>query len=235
MSKEDTDEREDTKDESEDKVDPRFEKLEKENAELKATTQRSLEEAATARGQVQVILDQIQRAAAAGDPQAQSAEKQVKTLRDEFDDDPVAAMNKLVTMRVGPIVQEYFGRTADTEREAAKVKHGKTFDRYEKEIDDFMKDMPLDVKAKPGSYTQALKYVRSLHLDDEIEEARKAERERAAQPEGASLSEPDKEKKRALSRDEREVMKNFNMDEDEWERYSTVGGVRPAKRKGKAA
>jgi len=236
MAKEDEAEKVDTQDEEkDDQQSSRFEKLEKENQELRAQTQRSLEEAATARGQVQVILDQIQRAAAAGDPGAQQAQEKVKTLRDEFDDDPVAAMNKLVTMRVGPIVQEYFGRTADTEREAAKVKHGKTFDKYEKEIDDFMKDMPLDVKAKPGSYTQALKYVRSLHLDDEIEEARKQERERAAQPEGASLSEPEKEKKRALSRDEREVMKHFSMDEDEWERYSTVGGVRPTKRKGKAA
>jgi len=227
-------EKADTQDEE--KADPRFDRLEKENAELKATTQRSLEEAATARGQVQVILDQIQRAAAAGAiPDAARVEKEAKTFRDRFDDDPVAAMNDLVTMRVGPIVQEYFGRTADTEREAAKVKHGKTFDKYEKEIDEFMKDMPLDVKAKPGSYTQALKYVRSLHLDDEIEDVRKQERERASQPEGASLAEPKEERKKALSRDEREIMKAFNMDEDDWERYSTPGGVRPAKRKSKAA
>jgi hypothetical protein len=218
--------------ETEEKAD-RFTRLEKENQELRASTQRSLEEASAARGQVQLILDQIQRAAAAGDQNAQQAEKQVKTLRDQFDEDPVAAMNNLVTMRVGPIVQEYFGRTAETEREATKARLGEQFTKYEKEVDEFMKDMPLDVKAKPGSYTQALKYVRSLHLDDEIEAARKQERERASQPEGASLSEPDKEKRKALSRDEREVMKHFNMDEDEWERYSTVGGTRPPK-KGKS-
>lgn len=206
----------------------RFARLEAENRDLRGTTQRALEEGAAARGQVQLILDQIQRAANAGD---QDARKAVKSLRDKFDDDPVAAMNDLVTMRVGPIVQEYFGRTADTEREAARLKHGKQFDKYEGEIDEFMKDMPLDVKAKPGSYTAALKYVRSQHLDEEIEEAKKAERERASQPEGASPAESEKEHRKPMTRDEREVMKAFDMSEDDWNRYNTVGGVRPSKEK----
>jgi hypothetical protein len=209
----------------------RFDRLERENQELKATTQRSLEEAAAARGQVSVILEQIQRAAAAGDQQAQAAQQQVKSLRDRFDDDPVAAMNELVTMRVGPIVQEYFGRSADNERDAARQKHGKTFEKYEAEIDEFMRDMPLDVKAKPGSYTAALKYVRSQHLDDEIEEAKKAERERASNPEGASPAESGEGRKKALSKDEREIMKAFEMDEDDWDRWATPGGVRPTPKK----
>jgi hypothetical protein len=209
------------------------ERLKQENSEFRAVANRSLEEAAGARGQVQLILDQIQRAASTGD---QTAQRAVKTLRDRFDDDPVAAMNELVTMRVGPIVQEYFGRTADTEREAARQKHGKQFEKYEGEIDEFMKDMPLDVKAKPGSYTAALKYVRSQHLEEEVEEARKQERERISRPEGASPAESEKERKKAISRDEREVMKHFDMDEDDWAKWGTVSGERPAKtKKGKAA
>jgi hypothetical protein len=216
------------KDEGAESLADRFARLEAENRDLRGTTQRALEEGAAARGQVQLILDQIQRAAAAGD---QSAVKAVKSLRDKFDDDPVAAMNELVTMRVGPIVQEYFGRSADNERENARLKHGKTFDKYEGEIDEFMKDMPLDVKAKPGSYTAALKYVRSQHLDDEIEEAKKAERERASQPEGASPAESEKEARKPMTREEKEVMKAFDMSEDDWNRYNTVGGIRPTKEK----
>jgi hypothetical protein len=205
----------------------KFEQLEKENQELRGTTQRALEEGAAARGQVSLILDQIQRAASQGDPQAQRA---VKTLRDRFDEDPVSAMNDLVTMRVGPIVQEYFGRTADTERDAARIKHGKQFEKYESEIDEFMKDMPLDVKAKPGSYTAALKYVRSQHLEEELEEARKEERERASRPEGASAAEP-RERKTPLTREEREVMKAFDMSEDDWSKWGTPAGDRPRKAK----
>ena len=214
----------------------RLEKLERENAELRTTSQRSLEEASAARGQVQLILDQIQRAAAQGNPEAREAQGRVQSMRDKFDEDPVGAMNELVTMRIGPVLQEYFGRSAETEREAAKVKHGKLFDKYEKEIDEFMKDMPLDVKAKPGSYTAALKYVRSQHLEEEIEEGKKEERERASRPEGASAAEPDRARERPLSREEREIMREFDMGEDDWAKWSTPGGVRPkAQRKTKAA
>src|SRR5262245_54162917 len=62
-----------------------FEQLQRENQELRGTTQRALEEGAAARGQVGLILDQIQRAASQGDATAQKA---VKTLRDRFDEDP---------------------------------------------------------------------------------------------------------------------------------------------------
>jgi hypothetical protein len=198
---------------------------------MRAVRQRSLEEAGAARGQVSVILEQIQRAAAAGNVDAQ---KQVKTLRDRFDEDPVAAMNDLVTMRVGPIVQEYFGRSADTEREAARQKHGEVFDKYADEIDDFMKDMPLDVKAKAGSYTAALKYVRSQHLEEEIEDAKRKERERASQPEGASSAEVDKGKSKPITREEREIMKAFEMSEDDWTKWGTPDGTRPRRDKGRS-
>jgi len=205
----------------------RFEQLQAENQELRGTTQRALEEGAAARAQVSLILDQIQRAASQGD---QTAQRAAKTLRDRFDEDPVSAMNDLVTMRVGPIVQEYFGRTADNERDVARSKHGKQFDKYEAEIDEFMKDMPLDVKAKPGSYTAALKYVRSQHLEEELEEARKEERERASRPEGASAAEP-RQRKEPLSREEREIMKAFSMDEDDWQKWGTPAGDRPRAKK----
>lgn len=206
--------------------------LERHGEELRSVTQRSLEEAAQARGQVSTILDQIQRAAANANDRG--AQQQVKTLRDKFDEDPVAAMNELVTMRVGPIVQEYFGRTADTERDRARMQHGKTFDKYADEVDEFMRDMPLDVKAKPGSYTAALKYVRSQHLDDEIEEAKKAERERASNPEGASPAESEGRKSAPMTKDQREVMKAFDMDEDDWQKWDTTGGHRPVKPKGRS-
>lgn len=231
------DEKLDTQDETTEKdekdvdLSEKVARLEAENQEMKAVTGRSLEEAAAARGQVSVILEQIQRAAAAGNVDAQ---KQVKTLRDRFDEDPVAAMNDLVTMRVGPIVQEYFGRTADTEREAARLKHGKVFEKYADEIDEFMKDMPLDVKAKAGSYTAALKYVRSQHLEEEVEEARKQERERASQPEGASSAEVDKGKAKPITREEREIMKAFDMSEDDWSKWGTPDGTRPRKEKGRS-
>jgi len=214
-------------------------RLKKENEEFKGVAQRSLEEAAGARAQVQVILDQIQRAAAQGEIPKQDAKKAVDSLREQFDMDPVKAMNDLVTMRVGPIVQEYFGRSADTERQAAYAAEPDLFKKYGSEVEEFMRDMPLDVKAKNGSYLAALKYVRSQHLEEEVEEARKAERERASQPEGASRAEPDKDRRKVLSREEREVMKiGFkDMSEEEWDKWNTPGGLRPprAKKGGKAA
>jgi hypothetical protein len=132
---------------------------------------------------------------------------------------------------MGPVIQEYFGRQAETNREVAIQRQPKLFEKYEREVDEFMKDMPLDVKAKPGSYEAALKYVRSQHLEEEVEEARKQEREKAAQPEGASAAESKTKEKRAVGKDEREIMKAFDMSEDEWDRFATPGGVRPAKAK----
>jgi len=228
---EETQDEQTEKPEKTDDISEKLSRLEAENQEMRGVTQRSLEEAAAARGQVSVILEQIQRAANAGNVDAQ---KQVKTLRDRFDEDPVAAMNDLVTMRVGPIVQEYFGRSADTEREAARQKHGKVFEKYADEIDDFMKDMPLDVKAKAGSYTAALKYVRSQHMEEEIEEAKKQERERASQPEGASLAETEKARAKPVTREEREIMKAFDMSEDDWSKWGTADGTRPRKEKGRS-
>jgi hypothetical protein len=219
-------------DKAEESLAEKFVRLEKENAELRQTTQASLSEASAARGQVQLILDQIQRAAASGDQQAQKTEK---SLREKFDDDPMSAVNELFTLRMGPVIQEYFGRQADSERASAYQRNPKQFEKYGREVDEFMKDMPLDVKAKPGSYEAALKYVRSTHLDEEVEAARKEERERASLAEGASAAEPDKRERRALSREEREIMKEFEMSEDEWQRWGTPGGVKPPKSKGKAA
>jgi hypothetical protein len=212
-------------------------RLERENQEFKSVAQQSLQEAAGARAQVQVILDQIQRAAAQGEIPKADAQKAVNSLREQFDMDPVKAMNDLVTMRVGPIVQEYFGRSAETERVAAYSAEPDLMKKYGPEVDEFMKDMPLDVKAKSGSYLAALKYVRSQHLEEEVEEARKAERERASRPEGASHAEPDKERAKVLSREEREVMKlGFkDMSESEWSKWNTPAGERPVKQKGKAA
>jgi|SRR5215471_392246 len=211
----------------------KFAALEKQHAELINQSHRDRQELANAKGQVQVILDQIQRAAAAGDQSAQKAEK---TLKDQFDEDPVRAMNDLVTMRVGPVVQEYFAERSQDERAQAVKENPEMFKKYGREIDEFMRDMPLDVKAKRGSYTQALKYVRSLHLDEEVEAARKDERERAAKPESPSPAEAERERKKAISRDEREVMKAFDMDEDDWAKWGTASGERPPKAKrGKAA
>lgn len=213
-------------------------RLKQENVEFKAIANQSLSEAAGARAQVQVILDQIQRAANAGEIPQREAQKAVHSLREQFDTDPVKAMNDLVTMRVGPIVQEYFGRSAETERVAAMQQEPEMMKKYGPEVDEFMKDMPLDVKAKSGSYLAALKYVRSQHHDEELEEARKAEREKLSRPEGASHAEPDKDRKKALTREQKEVMKlGFkDMDDDDWDKWNTPAGDRPAKpRKGKAA
>lgn len=210
----------------------RIARLERENVEMREGMRTSLREAAEARGQVQNILDQIQRAAAAGEITPEKAAKAQQTLKEKFDEDPMAAVNELFTMRMGPVVQEYFGRESDNQRDVAMQRQPDLFKKYGREVDEFMRDMPMDVKAKAGSYEAALKYVRSQHLEEEVEEARKQEREKASQPEGASAAESKSKERRVLSREEREVMKSgFDMSEDEWDRYSTPGGIRPAKKK----
>jgi hypothetical protein len=225
--------KEEAKEEGESSAD-KIARLERSNEEMRQGMQASLREASEARGQVQVILDQIQRAAASGEVSPERAAQATRTLKEKFDDDPMGAVNELFTMRMGPVIQEYFGREADNNRDLAHARNPDLFKKYGREVEEFMRDMPMDVKAKPGSYEAALKYVRSQHLEEEVEEARKQEREKAAQPEGASAAESKPKERRVMAKEEREIMKAFDMSEDDWDRYSTPGGIRPEKAKKRA-
>src|SRR5262245_51857042 len=186
-----------------------------ENAHLRGAVQTSTQAAGEARQYVGALLQKIQDVAA----KRQQAE-QVKTRADQFDEDPEQAVNQMFNERVAPIVGEYLTNTARANRNAAAKDLGDNWNRYEREIDEFMATMPLDVQAKPGAWESAYRYILAGHLDEELERRDKVAKERKQASESATArSSPRRDA--PLDPVEKELMKAFGMNEKDWREFSS--------------
>jgi hypothetical protein len=192
-----------------------LEDIRNENRELKGQVATSTQAAGEARQYVGALLQKIQDVAAKRQ-QADSG----KTRQDQFDEDPETAVNQMFNERVAPIVGEYLTNTARQHRNQAARDLGDNWQRYEREIDDFMSTMPLDVQAKPGAWESAYRYILAGHLDEELERREKAKRERASQAEGVG-GQRSARAQVSLDPIEKELMKAFGMDEKSWREYGS--------------
>jgi hypothetical protein len=183
-------------------------------AEVRGQVGVAAQAAGEARQYVGALLQKIQDVATKRQ-QAESPSRQ-----DMFDENPEAAVNQMFNERVAPIVGEYLTNTARMHRNQAADKLGENWQRYEREIDDFMATMPLDVQAKPGAWESAYRYILAGHLDEELERREKSKRERASQAEGVGgQRRPAREA--PIEPIERELMKAFGLNEKEWREYSS--------------
>lgn len=193
-------------------------------AEVRGQVGVAAQAAGEARQYVGALLQKIQDVAA----QRQKADQ--PSRQDRFDDNPEAVVNEMFNERVAPIVGEYLTNTARQNRVAAAKELGDNWNRYEREIDDFMSTMPLDVQAKPGAWESAYRYILAGHLDEELERREKSKRERASQAEGVGGQ---RQPGRAAPLDpiEKELMKAFGMNEKDWREYGSddIERVPPAR------
>src|SRR5262252_5506998 len=186
-----------------------------ENAHLRGAVATSAQAAGEARQYVGALLAKIQEVAAKRDGGGGG-----DTRRDQFDEDPETAVNQMFNERVAPIVGEYLTNTARANRNATARELGENWTRYEREIDDFMSTMPLDVQAKPGAWESAYRYILAGHLDEELERRDKVAKERKQAAEAAtSRSSPRRDA--PLDPIERELMKAFGMNEKDWREYGS--------------
>ena len=192
-----------------------LEDVRSENAQLRGAVQTSTQAAGEARQYVGALLAKIQEVA---------AKRQVvndgDTRKDQFDEDPEAAVNQMFNERVAPIVSEYMTNTARANKIAAAKELGENWTRYEREIEEFMATMPLDVQAKPGAWESAYRYILAGHLDEELERRNKVKQERKAAAEGSSGREASR-RDAPLDPTEREVMKAFGLTEKEWREFAS--------------
>jgi len=198
-----------------DEVRKLLEDIRAENQHLRGQVATSTQAAGEARQYVGALLQKIQDVAA----KRQQAD-QGRTRQDQFDEDPEAAVNQMFNERVAPIVGEYLTNTARDNRVRAAKDLGENWTRYEREIDEFMSTMPLDVQAKPGAWESAYRYILAGHLDEELERRDKVAKERKQAAEAAtSRSSPRRDA--PLDPIERELMKAFGMNEKDWREYGS--------------
>jgi hypothetical protein len=150
---------------------------------------------------------------------------------EEFKENPVGTLDRHFATRMAPIVADNLEARAKDNRSRAIERLGaETWNEYGDEIDRFMGGLSLHTRANPGSYEEALHFVRARNIDKEIEKRVNArmksieDEKRAAVEGGGSRSGASASNGRsapAMTEVERQIAKGFGMSEKEWMKYKT--------------
>jgi hypothetical protein len=149
-----------------------------------------------------------------------------------FKEDPIGLLDKHFATRMAPIVADNLEARAKDNRTRARERLGaEVWKDYGEEIDRFMEGMSLHTRANPGSYEEALNFVRAKNIDKEIERgiARRlaqqtAERTSAVEGGGSSSGATNGGARGPGMTDvEKQIAKGFGMSEKEWMKYKGKG------------
>ena len=198
----------------------------REAARLDAVNARRESEGAQA--YLQNLLGTMRTAAEAGNRGAAPVDE--RTLAEKLSENPEGVLDEHFRARMGPIVNAYLQNQDLQNRELAKERmlrddslkdaEGVSFwTKYEKEVDQFMAGMPAEIRARPGTYERALKFVMAEHID-EVADAKAARiakqreaRERGAFVEGPTGAAPRTRQPEGLTSLEKEIAKGLGMTE----------------------
>lgn len=198
-----------------------IEQLRADVAKYKETAERAQVEAERSKSYLGAVVGKIQEVAAKAKPASK------EEIRERLSEDPEAVLDEMFQARVAPLLQENYKNLDATSREVTKQKLGETWKTYEKEVDEFMGNMPMDVRARPDAWESALAYVRSRHIDEEVEARVKRKLDKSTNMENASPSSPSKPARRGLSTDEKAIAKGLEISEEDWvkQRDKIVSGT----------
>ena len=200
--------------------DAKLEALSKENEQIK--------------GYFQQVVGRLQQIAASDDGRGNSEGAEgSKSFADRFGDDPEGALGEFFEKRIGPLVNQYWANSDKTSREIAGQKLSQQgWDKYRDEVEKFMQGMPADVRANPENWESAFKYVRSKHVDEEVEERVRAklDAEKRASLEASSPPGPKAPEKKVLSDVEKKVAEGLGVSEKDYLEMQTK--MRPGSAKG---
>ena len=149
---------------------------------------------------------------------------------EEFKENPLGLLDKHFATRMAPIVADNLEARAKDNRTTAISRLGvETWNEYGPEIDKFMSGLSLHTRANPGSYEEALNFVRAKNIDKEVDKRVKA-----------ALAQQDAEKRGLvegggtrsgsmvggsgairMTETEKAIAKGFGMSEKEWIKYKT--------------
>lgn len=125
---------------------------------------------------------------------------------------------------VAPLAVEAFQRFADIERDRAVTKF-KDFDRWGDEIDKLAGQMPLELRARKGSYEQAYRIVKANHLEEIEEEIMARGKAHSEVPSTPKREEPGPAL--ALSEKQDEIRKKQGLTVDEYNAWAKVSELPP--------
>lgn len=204
-----------------------LETLRAENTRLLAEHAAARKEAEGAQAYVQQMMGTLREAAA--NASRANADGEQPTLKDKLDADPEGVLDEHFRTRMGPLYAGYMENQSNMNRQlfadriARDPEWKEDWTKYEKEVDEFMKTVPPDVRAQPGAYERAFKFVLAEHLDDVVK-ARKTRsispQEKAAFVEGPSGAAPRERKVETLTDVEKQVAKGLGISETEYVEWS---------------
>lgn len=96
-------------------------------------------------------------------PTGPSQEEQIDQLRSEFYQDPIGTTMKLVQMSVAPIIENLYVDKAEKARSG--VTGNKDFEMLEKDINEFMSNVPPNLRAHPQTWDIAYNYAKGKNFD----------------------------------------------------------------------
>jgi hypothetical protein len=149
-------------------------------------------------------------------PQQQLSDEDKEALRErDFLSRPTKFMDQQFEERLAPLRKTYFEGQALTVKEMMRGKL-KEFAKHEKKVDEYLSQLPLEARANPQAIEGAYKLARLDDLD-----AREAElsakyglhTETGGTPPQSSHSKPQ------IDDEERKVMKEWGMSEEDWVKY----------------
>lgn len=194
-------------------------------AEQRAQT--ATQEAEAAKRYVVQLVTQLQQVA---QQQNGGPEKEAERLREQFEQNPQAALDQAFAQRMAPVLQEQVGLLAQTQRRlteerirSADTETQREWQEFRPEVEKFMAEMPLDVQAKDGAWESAFNLIRAQHLDQIFQRRNTArvEQEKRTALEGASPARSGRGQSATFTPEERRMMGVFNMTEADWLKHRT--------------
>ena len=147
-----------------------------------------------------------------------------------FKENPLDLLDKHFATRMAPIVADNLeARAKDNRTNAMRSLGADTWNEYGQEIDKFMSGLSLHTRANPGSYEEALNFVRAKNIDKEIDKRVKArmaelDNEKRGLVEGSGTRVGSMSGGNGAARmtdTEKAIAKGFGMSEKEWMKYKT--------------
>lgn len=149
---------------------------------------------------------------------------------EEFKENPIGLLDKHFATRMAPIVADNLeARAKDNRNNAIQRLGSETWQEYGDDIDRFMSGLSLHTRANPGSYEEALHFVRAKNIDREVDKRVKMkmaeiEAEKRASVEGTSTRVGGMSGGNGTPRMteiEKQIAKGFGMSEKQWMKYKT--------------
>jgi hypothetical protein len=148
----------------------------------------------------------------------QMSEEELKAqMEREFFSNPVEFQNKLFQERMKPLVSQFYQSQEQVQKEFAR-KRLDDFDKYEKDVDGIMKNVPPELKANPQTWDLAYNIVLGQEYKKQLKEAKAKSgmfTETGSAPKSASA-------KPVLTEEERSVAAKFGMTEEQWAEWKTA-------------